>query len=210
MLLRGYVLAVAMRHTSPEAMETITMMQENNKEITRELLDLGKSSNGSYSKKQRELLGISPPWPPNLMPITARIGFTISKEDYQKFIFLKNHHLKVEKSKKNRKTGTMKRKSLPIESPKLKKPSAGSSQKISVVKSKSPSLEDIVKNIPPSVTPMSQGTVSRDINTGSNPGGEENQARIEREHKCQNCDSKKLKASGTGNAICMDCGYYQQ
>ena len=33
--------------------------------IDRKLLDSGKSINGGYSKKQREVLGINPPWPPN-------------------------------------------------------------------------------------------------------------------------------------------------
>lgn len=199
---------MAMRHTSPEAMERITMMEENNKEITQELLDLGKSNNGSYSKKQRELLGINPPWPPKLMPINARIGFTISKEDYQKFIFLKNHHLKVKKSKRNRKTGSVKSKLPTIESPIVKEPSTDSSPKISVVKSKPYSLEDLVKEIPPSVTPMSQGTVSRDISMGSNLGGEETQARLQREQICPECGSKNIKASGTGNAECSGCGHY--
>ena len=53
--------------------------------VNQQLLELGKSINGGYSKKQRGLLGIDPPWPPKEMDIMATIGFKISKKRQKNF-----------------------------------------------------------------------------------------------------------------------------
>ena len=67
--------------------------------IDKQLLKLGKSKNGGYSKKQRELLGINPPWPPKDMDIKATIGSKISRKRAEKFLSIKNAHLDIKKFK---------------------------------------------------------------------------------------------------------------
>lgn len=59
--------------------------------ITEELLEKGKSLRGSWNRRQLKLLGINQPykgWQRNI------IGRTISKENAQKFLLLKNNHLR--------------------------------------------------------------------------------------------------------------------
>ena len=69
--------------------------------VDKQLLEFGKSINGGYSKKQRELLGINPPWPPKEMDIKATIGSKISKKRAEKFLSIKNAHLDMKKFKSN-------------------------------------------------------------------------------------------------------------
>ena len=61
--------------------------------IDQKLLDSGKSINGGYSKKQREVLGINPPWPPNELNINQTIGWQITKKNADLFVKLKNKHI---------------------------------------------------------------------------------------------------------------------
>ena len=64
--------------------------------IDQKLLDSGKSINGGYSKKQREVLGINPPWPPNELNINQTIGWQITKKNADLFVKLKNKHIDLE------------------------------------------------------------------------------------------------------------------
>ena len=85
---------------NPEISSTITEQKEKSNSdtiewvtIDQKLLTSGKSINGGYSKKQREALGINPPWPPNELNINQTIGWQIKKKDADLFIKLKNRHI---------------------------------------------------------------------------------------------------------------------
>ena len=85
---------------NPETSSIITEQEERSNSgsiewvtIDQKLLDSGKSINGGYSKKQREVLGINPPWPPNELNINQTIGWQITKKNADLFVKLKNKHI---------------------------------------------------------------------------------------------------------------------
>ena len=69
--------------------------------IDAKLLKAGLSDNNGYSKKQRELLDLFG-WPPKRFDIESTIGNKISKEDAERFVALKNAHIKNMGTRKRR------------------------------------------------------------------------------------------------------------
>ena len=69
--------------------------------IDADLLAAGLSDRNGYSKAQRELLPLKVVWPPKKNDIQRLIGKKISKENADKFVELKNKHLKSVKIKVN-------------------------------------------------------------------------------------------------------------
>jgi len=69
--------------------------------INAKLLKAGLSDNNGYSKKQRELLGLDY-WPPRRFDMESKIGDKITKEDAEKFVALKNAHIKNMGTRKRR------------------------------------------------------------------------------------------------------------
>jgi len=69
--------------------------------IDAQLLKAGLSDNNGYSKKQREILGLDY-WPPKRFDMESKIGEKITKEDAEKFVELKNAHIKNMGTRKRR------------------------------------------------------------------------------------------------------------
>ncbi len=69
--------------------------------VTAKLLKAGLSNNNGYSKKQRELLGLDY-WPPRRFDMESKIGDKITKKDAEKFVALKNAHIKNMGTRKKR------------------------------------------------------------------------------------------------------------
>ena len=69
--------------------------------IDAELLKAGLSDNNGYSKKQRQILGLDY-WPPKRFDLESTIGNKISKEDAEKFVELRNAHIKNMGTRKRR------------------------------------------------------------------------------------------------------------
>lgn len=72
--------------------------------IDADLLAAGLSDRNGYSKEQRKLLPLKVVWPPKKNDIQRLIGKKISKKNADKFVELKNKHLKyplTHKTKKN-------------------------------------------------------------------------------------------------------------
>ena len=69
--------------------------------IDAELLKAGLSDNNGYSKKQRQILGLDY-WPPKRYDMESKIGEKITKEDAEKFVALKNAHIKNMGTRKRR------------------------------------------------------------------------------------------------------------
>ena len=69
--------------------------------IDAKLLKAGLSDNNGYSKKQRELLGLRH-WPPKRFDMESKIGDKITKKDAEKFVALKNAHIKNMGTRKKR------------------------------------------------------------------------------------------------------------
>tara|TARA_B110000211_G_scaffold233477_1_gene299843 strand:+ start:1294 stop:1794 length:501 start_codon:yes stop_codon:yes gene_type:complete len=163
------------------------MTQDNSiVRITQELLDLGRSRNERWSKEQRRLLGIVPPWPPNLMPIGETIGKTISKENADNFVLLKDRHLENKNPKNMR---TKERRGHP----------------------KSPDLSNQLPDYYPKDAPTSftreSGTTPLERSGKIDPERDEPGPRLERvaKQKCPNCSSTNLKLAG--GLECMVCGH---
>ena len=165
------------------------MTQDNSiVRITQELLDLGRSRNERWSKEQRRLLGIVPPWPPNLMPIGETIGKTISKENADNFVLLKDRHLENKNPKNMR---TKERREQPI----------------------APDLSNQLptyypKNAPTSFTRES-GTTPLERAGKIDPERDEPTPRLvsTKQEKCTNpkCESTDLKLAGADRE-CRSCG----
>lgn len=154
--------------------------------LTEEMVRQGVSDNGGYSKGQRELLGLKPPWPPAEAPIETSFGTKIPAVQFQKFLELKNKHLK---GKNNKIT-------------KSKQESSGKD------------LSNLLPSYYPKNAPTVFSTDSRRNQVvrqkkfdpeWDEPGG----PRLQRtKEKCPNCFSDNVRASGTGSAECNDCGYF--
>ena len=69
--------------------------------IDAKLLKAGLSDNNGYSKKQRQILGLDY-WPPKRYDMESKIGEKITKEDAEKFVALKNAHIKNMGTRKRR------------------------------------------------------------------------------------------------------------
>ena len=69
--------------------------------IDAKLLKAGLSDNNGYSKMQRELLGLDY-WPPRRFDMESKIGDKITKKDAEKFVALKNAHIKNMGTRKKR------------------------------------------------------------------------------------------------------------
>lgn len=153
--------------------------------LTEEMVRQGVSDNGGYSKGQRELLGLEPPWPPAEAPIETSFGTKIPAIQFQKFLELKNKHLKGKNNKTNSKQESFEKK-----------------------------LSNLLPSYYPKNAPTVFSTDSRrnQIVRQKNfdpewdePGG----PRLQREkEKCPNCFSHNVRASGTGSAECKNCGYF--
>jgi len=176
------------RDTLYQRLRDDTMTQDNSKvRITQELLDLGRSRNERWSKEQRRLLGIVPPWPPNLMPIGETIGKTISKENADNFVLLKDRHLE-NKNPKN--ISAKERREQPI-LPDLSHPapdylpegaSTSSTRECGITPIDRTGKRDSVWDEPGTGLPSTE------------------------QKKCPNCESTDLKPSGT-DLECRTCGW---
>ena len=155
-------------------------------EITREILEMGKSVNGAYSKAQRAALGIEPPWPPSLMPIEDTIGKIITATQFVEFMCLKNAHLDENSNDAKRK-----------------------SRKATLQQEAFSLLPDYYPKDAPTVFTTKSGLKDVDREKGrfdpawDEPGG----PRIQRQQKCPSCESLNVKAVGTGGAECNSCGF---
>ncbi len=69
--------------------------------VDAKLLKEGLSDNNGYSKKQRELLGLDY-WPPKRFDMESKIGDKITKKKAEKFVALKNAHIKNMGTRKKR------------------------------------------------------------------------------------------------------------
>ena len=155
-------------------------------EITREILEMGKSVKGGYSKAQRAALGIEPPWPPSLMPIEDTIGMLITATKVVEFINLKNAHLDQNSTDPERKT-----------------------RKDKLRQEAFSLLPDYYPKDAPTVFTTKSGVKDVDREKGrfdpawDEPGG----PRIQAQQKCPRCESQNIKAVGTGGAECSGCGF---
>ena len=61
-------------------------------ELSREMIQQGRSSKGGYSKAQLELLGVK--WPPKKGWIDKKIAKKFDEEKIKQFIELRDAHLK--------------------------------------------------------------------------------------------------------------------
>ena len=69
--------------------------------IDAKLLKAGLSDNNGYSKRQRQILGLDY-WPPKRFDMESKIGEKITKEDAERFVALKNAHIKNMGTRKRR------------------------------------------------------------------------------------------------------------
>ena len=168
--------------------EVLEQVKQATVEITQELLDNGMSKNGSYSKAQRALLGIDPPWPPSIKPVKETIGDAITLENAMEFVRLKDMHLK-----EGTKTTTG-----------VKMKSVEQNNQID-----QNLLPDYYPEGAPTVFTRESGQKEVDRQKGNfdpawdEPGG----PKFQTPQKCPKCGSTEIKAVGTGGAECKSCGH---